>query len=59
MTEEEMVAWHHELDGYEFELLCALPVHPMPSPRPWQFCLFRDVIALALPSAWFTFLVMA
>ena len=39
MTEDEMVGWHHQLDGHEFEQALGVgdtiqPPHPLLSPSP-------------------------
>ena len=39
MTEDEMVGWHHRIDGHEFEQILEVgdaiqPSHPLSSPSP-------------------------
>ena len=46
MTEDEMVGWHHQLDGHEFEQTLGVgngiqPSHPLLSPSPPAFNLSR------------------
>ena len=42
MTEDEMVDWHHRVDGHEFEQALEVgdaiqPSHPLSSPSPPAF----------------------